>query len=621
MRRIALCALGVAALAALFGSTPSGQSPAPPRSPATPGGRRPARDNPVRAQAPPSSSGAIRGRVIAAGSGQPLVKARVSFSSDSGAHADPIFTDTNGVFAFPDLPAGHYTLSAEKTGFARARYGSKGPSDPPMEITVGGPGDPGGRVVQGLDIALIKGAAVLGRIVDELGDPIVGGIVSLGAVQAIGSELRLTPVARGTAETNDLGEYRIGDLLPGRYFVSIAGAGLGTMPSGMPREWERLKAWGRTFFPGTVSVVNATPVAIGTGEERGSVDFVVVPGGQPRLQMTITGGLASDSLRAAPAATTADSVRLNGNGIFNGVGVSVSTGGRGGGPFNTVTIVSADQTLGAAVEQSPTLNFPSSAGNLNIVVSLNLDPGNWIAVSHQASLGALLHFAVSPGDTDVPVNLALAPMSRISGRVVFEGTSRPPAATSVQVDVHGAGPDAALQSRTLTRAPVTPKADGTFDIADVIGTIVFGVAPLAGWTLKAVRYNGRDLLDDPLALKSGEDVAGVQVVLSDQVATLSGVAADSSGQPIAGCAVAVFPGEASPRFNSRRMRLARADQTGRFRLAAIPSGSYLAVAATDIDASIWLTPEFLERLRAGATPLTLDDREQKTITLSCTGAP
>ena len=165
--------------------------------------------------------------------------------------------------------------------------------------------------------------------------------------------------------------------------------------------------------------------------------------------------------------------------------------------------------------------------------------------------------------------------------------------------------------------PVTPKADGTFDIADVMGTIELQATTPPGWTLKAVRYNGRDLLDDPLALKSGEDVAGVQVVLSDQVATLSGVTADAAGQPVAGCAVAVFPDEPAPRFTPRRMRLARADQTGRFRVADVPSGSYLAVAATDIDASIWLTPEFLERLRAGATAVTLGDREQKMVTLSC----
>ena len=614
MRGLLICSLGAAVLLV---SRLSGQSPAPPRSPATPGGTRPARDNPARAQAPQPEAGGIRGRVIAAGSGQPLAKARVSFSSDTGVTANPVFTDVNGAFAFPDLPAGHYTLSAEKTGYARARYGSRGPFDPPMEITVaGGPGSSGSSVVQGLEVALVKGAAIVGRITDELGDPIVGGIVSLGAVQSIGSDLRLVPVARGTAETNDLGEYRIGDLLPGRYFVSVAGAGLGTMPSGMPREWERLKAWGRTFFPGTGGLTNATPIAIVEGEERGSVDFVVVPGGQARLQITVTGGEPTDL--GGPA--LGDSLRQTGGNLIITGGVGANFGPGRGGPPNSIAFVPADQTIGAAVGQTPTLNVMSNGNILGLTYPANLDPGNWIAVSHQGSAGALLHFTLSPGDTDVPINMALAPLSRVSGFVTFEGTLKPPPFSSMQVDVHGAGPDAALPSQLLTRGPVTPKADGTFDIADVMGTIVLGVAPPPGWTLKGVRYNGRDLLDDPLVLKGGENVAGVQVVLSDQVATLSGLAVDANGQSVAGCTVAVFPAEPAPRFTSRRMRLARADQTGRFRVLDVPSGSYFAVAATDIDASVWLTSEFLDRLRARATQVTLGDREQKTIALPCEGA-
>ena len=347
------------------------------------------------------------------------------------------------------------------------------------------------------------------------------------------------------------------------------------------------------------------PIAIGTGEERGSVDFVVVPAGQVRVQLTITGGGPTDlSTSVVP-------------GALSPVTLGVGPGG-GRGPSNTITFVPAEQTLGAAVIQNPILNVTSSGAFFALPYSI--DPGNWIAVARPGTSGALFHFTISPGDADVPVNLPMARLSRVAGRVTFEGTLRPPSPATVTVDVRGAGPDAPIQPRVLAPAPVTPKADGTFDIANVIGTIELQATTPAGWTLKAFRYNGRDLLDDPLVLKSGEDVTGVQVVLSDQVATLAGITADSSGQPVAGCAVAVFPDEPAPRFSSRRMRLTRADQTGHFRVPDVPSGSYLAVAAADIDASIWLTPEFLDRLRVRATPLTLSDREQKTVTLACDGA-
>jgi hypothetical protein len=563
--------------------------------------------------------------VIAAVTGQPLAKARVRFSTDSAAISDAVFTDVNGFFTFSGLPAGRYTLSAEKAGYAPLRYGSKGPFDPPAEIIVAG------DVVDGIDVALLKGAAVVGRISDDQGDPIVGGVVSLSAVQLLGSELRLVAVPRGRAETNDLGDYRIGDLPPGRYFVNVEGAGLGTLPSGMPREWERLKAWGLTFFPGSGGIANATPLAIVTGEERSGVDFAVVGSSPSMLFLSVSGGGTFE--QSANAAALADNMRRLTTAAAASPGSSIVMPAGPGGPVVppppvTVTFVPADTTLGAAMEGNTQVRVGSGFGSYAMPVPSRVGPGNWLAVARQDRSGAIVQFTVSQGDSNVPLNIALAPQSRVSGRVVFEGTTRAPAPASVKVDVHGAGPDAAIQPRVLTSGPVTPKADGTFDIADVMGTIVLGADAPPGWTLKAVRYDGRDLLDYPLVLKGGVDVNGVEVVLSDQVATLSGATADSSGQPVSSCMVAVFPaataevagGNAAPRFNARRMRLVRADQTGRFAITDLPSGSYFAAAATDIDASVWLTPEFLDRLRAGATAMTLGDREQKTVSLSCEGA-
>ncbi len=562
--------------------------------------------------------------MIAAATGQPLAKARVRFSTDSAAISDAVFTDVNGVFTFSGLPAGHYTLTAEKAGYAPLRYGSKSSFDPPAEITVAG------AVVDGINVALLKGAAVIGRISDDEGEPIVGGVVSLSAVQLLGSELHLVAIPRGRAETNDLGEYRIGDLPPGRYFVNIEGAGLGTMPSGMPREWERLKAWGLTFFPGSGGIANATPLALVTGEERSGVNFEVLGSSQSMMFLNVSPGGMSDP--GADAAALADSMRRLTAAAAASPGSSIDVplaGGRGAPPAPvTVTFVPADTTLGASMEGNTQVRVGSGFGSYGMPVPGRVGPGNWLAVARQARSGAIVQFTISPGDPNVPLNIALAPQSRVSGRVVFEGTSRAPSPVSVKVDVHGAGPDAGIQPRVLTSGPVTPKPDGTFDIADVMGTISLESDGPLGWTLKAVRYDGRDLLDDPLALKGGVDVTGVEVVLSDQVATLSGTAADPSGQPVSGCMVAVFPvataeaagGHAPPRFNARRMRLVRADQAGRFRVAELPSGSYFAAAATDIDASVWLTPEFLDRLRAGATAVTLGDREQKAISLSCEGA-
>jgi hypothetical protein len=59
----------------------------------------------------------------------------------------------------------------------------------------------------------------------------------------------------------------------------------------------------------------------------------------------------------------------------------------------------------------------------------------------------------------------------------------------------------------------------------------------------------------------------------------------------------------------------RPGRDGRFNVAGLPAGGYLAVALQTIDGGEWAEPENLEKLRAVATPFTLADGEARTLTL------
>jgi hypothetical protein len=121
-------------------------------------------------------------------------------------------------------------------------------------------------------------------------------------------------------------------------------------------------------------------------------------------------------------------------------------------------------------------------------------------------------------------------------------------------------------------------------------------------------------------LTGGEEVAGVQVVFTDQLATLSGTTVDSEGRPSPGCTIALFPEDGRTRFGTRRTRLLRADQNGRYNMLDVPAGSYLVAAMPDIDPAAWLTTDALSRLQAIASRVTLTDRDKKTVTLRCASA-
>jgi hypothetical protein len=249
-----------------------------------------------------------------------------------------------------------------------------------------------------------------------------------------------------------------------------------------------------------------------------------------------------------------------------------------------------------------------------------LEPGEWIAVA-LGSARALARIRLSSGE-DASLTLTLGSGARLAGRVVFDGTTARPPSGTVRLSVRGVGPDAIVPSPGLSAGPVAVKADGSFEMTGLLGTIELQPAsPLHGWTLRAVRYRDRDLLDEPMTLSGGEDISGVEVVFTDRPTDVSGAAVDAAGRPSPGCTVAVFPDADGLRFVARRSRLMRTDQRGRFRIADLPAGSYLAAATPDVDAAMWQTGDSLDRLRNIATRVSLADGDKKALRLSCASLP
>jgi hypothetical protein len=63
----------------------------------------------------------------------------------------------------------------------------------------------------------------------------------------------------------------------------------------------------------------------------------------------------------------------------------------------------------------------------------------------------------------------------------------------------------------------------------------------------------------------------------------------------------------------------RPDQDGRFKVANLPAGNYLAVAVDYLPQGEWGDPEVLERLKSKAKRFTLADGATQTLDLKLTG--
>src|SRR6185295_14501346 len=97
-------------------------------------------------------------------------------------------------------------------------------------------------------------------------------------------------------------------------------------------------------------------------------------------------------------------------------------------------------------------------------------------------------------------------------------------------------------------SPATPASaeirdDWTFQINGVNGPrrLQMSRAP-AEWALKAIRVNGIDVTDRPLAFgKADQSLTDVEVVLTDRITAITATIADDHARPVDGAHLIVFP--------------------------------------------------------------------------------
>lgn len=166
-------------------------------------------------------------------------------------------------------------------------------------------------------------------------------------------------------------------------------------------------------------------------------------------------------------------------------------------------------------------------------------------------------------------------------------------------------------------------ADGSFELTDLIGLreLRLRTAP-RGWTLKDILAGDRSLLDSPFDFKSGEEITGAQVVLTDHLSQLSGRVVTAEKVPVADYSVLVFAEDRALLRNARRWaHWVRPNLQGGFIVDDLLPGAYLAVAVNDVDDTQWLNADYLAQFRSRAARVTLGDGDKKTVVLEMMSSP
>jgi Carboxypeptidase regulatory-like domain len=585
---------GLSALAAVVAAVTvaAGQaSPGPQAQRLAP--QQPARDTPAQ-ETSASAAGVIAGRVVAADTGRPVKRARVTVSAAELPGGRGVLTDDAGAFQIVELPAGRYTVSVSKSGFVSLAYGQRRPlqAGTPVQLAEG-------QEVRNIDIRLPRGSVITGHVYDETGDPMPGVVVRVLRYQYQQGNRRLSTA--GTAQTDDLGQYRVWGLMPGDYYVdaqsrinlpfggpagrgrgaaagaiaglvgAIAGPNVGNL---FTAEDENQKAYAPTYFPGAPAVEEAQVVTVGLGQTASGIDFA--------LQLVRVARVSGRVLNPDGSPATRGNVNL---------ATETQVAGRG-------------NQLGA--------NYGSRLNGDGTFAISNVPPGRYVlrARGNNAEWPQYASLPVTVAGTDISdISVTVAEGATVIGTVSFAaGRTAPPDTGQVRISSVAIDPG-------LTNSQARIEEDNSFKIVAIpAGAHLFRPnGQLRGWSLKSVVMDGRDITDTPIEVRSGQEITRVAVTFTDAVNEINGRITSDQGSPLTEYTVLAFSTDSTFwRPLSRHIATGRPDQTGNFRIRGLPAGGYYLVAVDPAQQGEWYNPSYLEDHRFGAAQVTLGEGETRT---------
>jgi 5-hydroxyisourate hydrolase-like protein (transthyretin family) len=593
---------------------------------------------------------------------QPLRRAQVTLSSTDQPILKNVFTDAQGRFVVPELPAGRYSLSASKGGYVRMLYGARRHDRPGTPINLAE-----GQQLSGLSMRLPRGGVIAGRITDENGAPAGGVQVRLLQYRMQQGERTLLPALGGSmmAEaTDDRGMYRLYGLPPGEYIVAAtprnvnvgeirastdaeiraALAALQQPPTPAPpagQQGQQLPppkehvtvGFAPVFFPGSANVTGASTVSLGPGEERSGVDFP--------LQLVRTAKI--EGTVVVPAGMNPQSVTLTmvpsrgphiGPGILGATFLNRVTPGPDG-KFSYAAVPPGQYTINARLPAgAPGVSGRPLAAPVDVFeYRVGGSGGNQMIIGGPGGSGSSFWATTDVSIDGTPqsnVVLTLQAGLTVTGRIEFKGTrievpadltraritlapAPTPGGTGLMVGVPSAQVDA---SGRFTISGVTP---GRY-LVNAFVPAPAAAGPGLAWTLQSAVFKGRDVLDFALEVAPSDEVSGGVLTFTDQTQQVSGTLQDQSGRPAPDYTIIVFA--ADKRYwgpQSRRIRTTRPGTDGRFTVANLPAGEYRLAAVVDIATGEANDPAFLEQLMQASVPIALAEGDRKVQDLRIAG--
>jgi 5-hydroxyisourate hydrolase-like protein (transthyretin family) len=475
----------------------------------------------------------VSGVVINAQTGAPLKRARVVLTKQEGGE-NAWVTGEDGRFSFL-VPKGKYGLTTEYRG-GRQRYGQSAGMGFGVALYTGPD-----QATSDLVFRWFPPGAISGKILDDRSEPAQSMLVQLIRTSVISGLRRST--SAGWAYTNDLGEYRLGYLPAGTYYLAVTGQPWYAQPAIPSRstrqqvnagEGPPVVAYAPTYYPNALDADGASALVLAPGAEV-TADF---------------------SLRT-----------------INGVNVQVHC------PLPKGPSTGLNMVSGRRPELSLTTDGIDGVDGFQRQIYFvgewqtipAVPPGHYVLRAMTSGENPLLaQKTVDVRSTDVTVELNLQPPPSTSGKVAFKNQDSKP---------HGTLFLRLINERSGYIVGQTVDATGSFTLPIVpFGKWRPQLSGSDGFFISQLSVEGAPFQDGLIEIGEGATVR-LSVVASHDVGRLKGFVKNDD-RPVAGVLVILAQRD---RAYPSAFRSFQTDSDGSFDFTNVPAGDYKLLATDRLD--------------------------------------
>jgi protocatechuate 3,4-dioxygenase beta subunit len=545
--------------------------------------------------------------IVLSTAGAPVPRADVSLDGPGtiqGGVAIPsihygVLSSEEGRFVIDGIePGARYELTSRKTGYADGRYGAKTNAAASVAGVIAlSPG----QSLTGVVLSMAQQAVVTGRITDRNKEPAVGVQVVLARRVYQRGEWQVAAVTR--TMTNDRGEYRFPNVLPGRYTVAAHDTRNPGQVTPRPKE---LSA--PTFYPSVTDAAAAAYFTVSDGQIAEAMDVQLKESEVFRVQGTLAGDAKSTGSVVLIAT-------LSGQGRNNNVVIQppvlrefgmVQSQAREG--VFEFPYLRPGQYLVQAVSAGPGGTRPLGKATLTVG---DRDIDDWV-FALSAPIGV-------PGKVTLEGDLDGSGLRKLLGSVDADRAKANASATVAATfnESTPSGQRMAIGVSETIPVPfnIRPAAgvldDGTFLFEDLVpGHYMVTAASLPPTAyVKSIQAGGVDITRREADLTSG---SRIDIVLSDRAARADMTVVDETGKSPSGVVLNLWPEEEDLNLINQGTRALTQDKNGQYHAVSLRPGVYYAVVFEAAEWGLARDRTYLNSLIPYATRITLAAGDQVT---------